>query len=81
MSLTIAAELTYRVSSASQAAADGGATLKGVLGTATSLATPSATGTATNGGPSESASNGVNKTEPCIKMGVLALVLGICWMR
>jgi hypothetical protein len=31
------------MSSASQAAADGGATLKGVLGTATSLATPSAT--------------------------------------
>jgi hypothetical protein len=75
-------ELMYRASSASQAAADGEATLKGVLGTATSLATPSATGTGTNG-PSGSAtpSNTANKTGPCIKMGVLALVLGICWMR
>jgi hypothetical protein len=73
----------YRVSSASQVAADGEATLKGVLGTATSLATPQATGIATNGGPSESAtsSNTANKTGPCIKMGVLAVVLGVCWMR
>jgi hypothetical protein len=70
----------YRVSSASQAAADEEATLKGVLGTATSLAAPSATGTGTNGA-SGTPSNTANKTGPCIKMGLLALVLGICWMR
>jgi hypothetical protein len=71
-----------RLSSASQAAAEGEATLKGVLGTATSLATPSATGTDTKG-PSGTGtpSNTANKTGPCVKMAVLAMVLGICWMR
>ena len=71
-----------RLSSASQAAADGEATLKGVLGTATSLATPSATGISTDG-PSGSAvpSNTALTTGPCLKIGVVALVLGICFGR